>query len=157
MAGRQSSSGLSPLRRYAKDLCSLGFDSNYSCLFLERRCIFPPWNWCLLSTTFGPGWMDNGQSVFLEVILPRSKCQPHLLISIHWGSISLSVTGCHVRGWTFVRPDVNDAHMHVARVWSLSRTRAFCWALYLRVAAGDSGNRPRLWQFKSLVPLERLQ
>lgn len=46
---------------------------------------FPSWNWCLLSTTFVPGWMDNGQRVFLEIILTRRKSQPHLLISILWG------------------------------------------------------------------------
>lgn len=113
---------------------------------------FPSWNWCLLSTTFVPGWMDNGQRVFLEIILTRRKSQPHLLISILWGSVSLSATGCHVHGQASVRSDVNDGHMHVARVCSHPRTPGV-----LRVAEDDSGNRPRLWKLKSLVPFEQLQ
>ena len=56
----------------------------------------------LLSTTFVPGQMDNGQRVFLEVILTRSQSQPYLLISILWGSVPLSVAGYHVRGWASV-------------------------------------------------------
>lgn len=84
--------------------------------FVRGGAFIPPRNWCLLSATSASGWMDKGQSVFLEVILTGSKCQPHLLISILWGSVSLSVTGCHVRGWAFVGPGVNDDHMHIPRV-----------------------------------------
>lgn len=115
--------------------------------FLRGGAFLPPWNWCLLSTTFVPGWMDNGQRVFLEVILTRRKSQPHLLISILWGSVSLSATGCHVHGQASVRPDVNDGHMRVARVCSWP-----CTPGVLRVAAGDLGNRPRLWKWAPQSP-----
>lgn len=40
MEGKQSLED-TRLSRYAEDLCSRVFDSNYSCLFLERRCIPP--------------------------------------------------------------------------------------------------------------------
>lgn len=88
--------------------------------FLERRCFvfffFCLWNWFFLSTAFVPGWMDNGQSMILEVTLSRGKCQAHLLISILWGFVCWSVTGCHVRGWAFVRTDRNNGHTHLAWV-----------------------------------------